>query len=233
MHFNHEITPVNKVFLHSALTLLILQGCGPSFQVIPLVGEGPEVINLLQEKEEAKATSETVVVIEHFYRAINKRQHNGMWSLLTSDTRMALDDLADALDTNGKQLLRTRMFPLDTMGDKSRRVSLASLFLVDKPIKFEAATKPGPADNSAKVVVRNAAGNSRTVTLNRERGEWKIHHTDFSKLPPAIDRTPRLLPWDKRDWTEKPLNPPEKKEQPKEKTAPKNEPSKQTQDLDF
>ena len=236
MLFKPEITRVNRTIINVTLAIFLLQACGPSFQVLPLVGEGPEVVSLLNAKDGAKATAETVVVIEHFYRAVNNRKHNSMWALLSSDTRMELDDLADALDTNGKQLLRTRMFPLDDAGDKSMRVSLSTLFLVHKPISFEAKTTPGPADSSAKVIVKNAAGKSRTVNLQRERGEWRIHHTDFSKLPAAVDENPRLLPWDKLTCTNQPPRtaaPTPKKETQKNTAEPKTAPTKKKSDLDF
>ena len=163
----------------------------------PLHGEDDDVLAMMGATQKDLLVPEPVRAVEEFYRALWNGQAQGVWKRLTTDTRIKLDELATLLDSNGKALLQTREFPNAADGNKAMRVSLAALFLVRRPTSFRAMTVPKEEETAAFVVVKNRRGAERTVELRRERGGWRIHQTDFSKLPPAQDLKPKLLPSDK------------------------------------
>jgi hypothetical protein len=215
-----------------ALTGLLLGACGPNFTVEPLIGEDPAILALLEVSDTDLEVPETVASVERFYRALWTNQSSVTWSMLSRDTRGALDTLALTLDTNGRSLLQTRMFPR-LNGKGTLKVSLAALFLVRRPIRFTQEAPPTPSDDAAVVIARNKMGETARVSLRRERGTWMIHHPEFKTLPPTVDLKPRLLPQDRRTKPVVPTAPepadvepttpdiePEEPEEPVEPTEP-------------
>lgn len=228
---------------------LIVGGCGPNFKMEPLTGEDAKILAMMGAKPADLSVPETVVMCERFYRALWSKRASNIWSFLSRDTRASLDKLAGKLDTNGRTLLQSQAFPKPG-GDKTQtvKVSLAAMFLVRRPVTFEALSKPVADAKKGEVLVINRLGIRRKVQLRRERGEWRIHHVDFAELPPAIDLRPKLLPQDRTPPTppptpkvdptpEAPAPTPEVQPKP-EPTAPKSPPADKSDerkkpDLDF
>ena len=183
------------------LSLLVLAAaCGPRFHIEPLVGEDAEIVAMIGASSGAPVHPETVDAVERFYRAVRSEHAAEIWALLTSDTREALDTLGALLETNGKDLLRSRVFPRPG-GAKGEtvKVSLQALFLVRRPVRFEAKGTPAPADVVAVVALANAEGERREVQLKREGGEWRIDYPalkDLPALPAEQDQRPKLIPDD-------------------------------------
>ena len=192
--------------LLAIFVLLSAVACGPSWKHQPLVGEDPEVLRLMGASPSDLEKPETVAAAESFYRALWSKSATGVWALLTEDSKTALNILAGQLDQNGKTLLNTRTFP--KAGGGTVRISLAALFMVRRPTRFEVAKTKG---EDATVTVRNGRGQERLITLKRERGTWKVHHTEFGDLPQAVSLRPVLLPQD----MPKPEPTPEPKPEPK------------------
>jgi len=184
-----------KTWLATVLLIAFSTGCGPSFTLQPLVGDDPEVLHLLGVSPESMETPATVSVVETFYRDLWSNNPDPIWTALTHDTQVELDRLATQVDTNGKALLQTRQFPR-VNGAGTLRVSLAALFLVRRPTRFEATAPLTASDTTASVRVTNRSNESRTVALRLERGQWKIHQTEYTTLPAARDLRPQLLPPD-------------------------------------
>jgi len=205
---------MSRNHLFGALAALLLTACGPTFTVEPLAGEDPEILTMIGVSAADLQTPETVAATEEFYSELWSARTQGMWELLSRDTRVALDALAQKLNTNGRAMLQSRLFP--KAGGGSKRVSLSALFMVRRPTSFRAAGKTTPASTDAEVLVSNRKGEQVKVKLHRERGAWKLHKTDFSKLPVAIDLKPKLLPQD----------------QPKPIPAPAPQPEPQDEDED-
>lgn len=166
-----------------------------------------------------------------------------VWSLLSKDSREVLDDLAaNKLDSNGRELVSSRRFPspAGTKGDTTM-VNLVALFLVPRPTVFRAITKPLPGDTTAVVEVLNQEGKRRHVDLRKERGEWRVHQVDYSRLPALPKLTASKLPHERTDTKtkEKPEKAPETKlDKTVEPTKPPAQGSKpssnrEEEDLDF
>lgn len=172
------------------------------------MGEDDEILAMLGAQAANLAVPETVATTQTFYRALWTRRASGIWTHLSRDTRAGLDRLAEKLDTNGRTLLHTQLFPKPNgKAGETLKVSLAALFLVRRPVSFEAVGQPGPDDDESAVLVANAQGEKRKVELRRERGEWRIHHPAFDELPPAIDLRPKLLPHDTQPEPEPGVDP--------------------------
>ncbi len=224
----YRLTPVVAVLLATA--------CGPNFTIEPLTGEDGAILAMMGSTATDLAVPPTVVTAERFYRSLWSKRASNIWSFLSRDTRAALDKLATRLDTNGRTLLQSQTFPKPG-GDKTHtlKVSLSALFLVRRPITFEQVTKPSKSATRAQVLVINRQGIRRKVELRRERGEWRIHHPDFTELPPAVDLQPKLLPQDKVS-SDTPVESPgrapdvESEEKPEDKptTEPKAPPARQS-----
>jgi hypothetical protein len=200
----------------------LLTQCGTGFQILPLIGDDPEIVQMIGASGGVTPTPDTVDAVERFYRAARSFDEGSMWKLLSQDTRQALNQLARKLDSNGKALLKHARFPALVDGKtKPLEVSLVALFLVRHPTSFRAVDTPGPAATSSTVLVSNSRGQHKQLVLRRERGLWCIHHPDFSMLPPAEDLRPKLLPQDQpKKAPAKALEPPP--EVPKE-ILPKKE----------
>lgn len=169
---------VIRLVLASAVLTL---GCGPRLEVHPLQGEDPEILAMLGARPQDLAVPETVRVVQRFHRALLEDPTGRGWDLLSRRTREALNRLAAPLMRTGRSVLATRCFPAP---GGPRRVDLVALFLVPRPVRFE-ARQGGTEDqpDRAQVAVRNAEGHSRLVNLVRERGEWRIDRADLGDLP--------------------------------------------------
>ena len=145
------------------------------------------------------------------------------------EARTVLDSLAaKELDSNGRELIASRRFPKPRAqkGD-TQMVNLVALFLVPRPTVFRAVTVPTPEDTTAVVEVLNQEGQRRLVDLRRERGEWRLHHVDYSKLPGLPKITTSKLPHERKMVTKK-ITAPAKKPEPQQPEPPAIEPDEKT-----
>ena len=180
--------------MRSALWIVpLLAACGPTFTLEPLLGDPTEVLELIEGSAMPTEPPETVAVVERFHRALVARgdgetsgSRGDLWPLLSEETQVTLDKLAGDVNTNGRSLLDSRRFPRPgaKTEDDRVRISLVPLFLVRRPMRFVAAPERSTQEQ-AVVVVTDRGGSKREVMLRRERGEWRIHQTDFSGVMAA------------------------------------------------
>lgn len=179
-----------------ALCALLTQ-CGTNFKIQPLVGEDPDIIQMIGASEGTAASSPTVRAVEQLYRAARSRNAAALWKLLTRDTRVALNALGRKLDSNGKALLKSGRFPVPGPPKTTiRSVDLVALFLLRRPVSFNALNTPDPAADRSAVSVGNSQGETRRIALRREEGVWRIHHPQFTQFPQAAVTKLLLLPQD-------------------------------------
>ncbi|HIA01357.1 MAG TPA: hypothetical protein EYN06_00120 [Myxococcales bacterium] len=206
----------------------LLTQCGTNFKIQPLVGEDPDIIQMIGVSEGTAASSPTVRAVEQLYRAARSRNTAALWKLLTRDTRVALDALGRKLDSNGKALLKSGRFPVPgTTKTAVRAVDLVALFLLRRPTAFKAVNEPNPAAVRSTVLVSNSQDETRRIVLRREEGVWRIHQPKFTKFPNASVTKLLLLPQDQ----------PKPKALPTQKKAPLKTPElsvpKKNSTLDF
>jgi hypothetical protein len=235
-----------------AFALSLTSACGTAFVITPLLGDPPEVGQILESPAAVSETPITVAAVERFYRALvvrseaiafearssGPRDSSGelrgggdLWPLLSSAAQEALDGVAGSIGSTGRALLQTARFP--RAGAKSAsdtvEVSLVALFLVRRPLRFR-ATDLAPAGNTSSVVVEARDGTKATVPLVFERGEWRIDHRDFSNVAAAatvrVGQLGRIAP--SVDPEDAPLDLPEAAPVEPEPTpeAPPNKPTR-------
>ncbi len=171
--------------------LPLLLACGPNVTLLPLVGDPPEITELLEGAALPSAPTESVAALEDFYRLLATDADDAAWTRLSEATQGALDQVARALETNGRAMLRTRRFPkpgapipsADGSPVPTVRVSPVALFLVSRPTRFRSVEEGA---DRAVVEVGNRAGTTRNVELVRERGEWKLQRIDYADISSAI-----------------------------------------------
>ena len=205
-----------------SLLLMSFIGCGPTFIHEPLTGEDPAVLAMLGVSAADLKKPETVAAVEKLHRALKTRQTSVIWMLLSKETRDTLDALASKhLQSNGRAMLTDRRFPTSDGANNTRLTNLVALYLVPRPIRFRAVTNPSASDTTAVVQVTNRKGQKRQLDLRRERGQWTLHHTDYSHLPVIPDIRPSQLPHERGTPKKKPVAPPAEK--PADAPAPESE----------
>jgi hypothetical protein len=170
-------------------TSLSAGACAPALTIEPLAGDPKEVFALLELPSEPAEAAETVVAVERFHRMLELGNAAGAWPMLTTETQARLDELAVRIGTSGRGMLERGRFPrpnpqATTDGPpETVTVSLTALFLVRRPVTFR--VEGASEGDVARVRVEGRSGESRTLELRRERGEWRIHRVAFDDIAAA------------------------------------------------
>jgi len=217
-----------RTFVIFVLLSALLMACGPSIRIIPLRGEGPEIVALIGEEGDLSDETPAVVSSKRLHRLLKRRQVASFWDLLTPQTKQSLEKLASHGEWNALEMLDSTRFtnPKDPEGP-SILVDVEALFFVREPVSFDAVGEESATKTQVNVRVQNGAGHERLLVLHRIADDWYLHHTDFTSLPAIPVKPVPLLPGKyqlkkSEAATPSPSNEPDVSEETAEKPLPKD-----------
>lgn len=147
-------------------------GC-PNTDIVPLVGEDPEVHELIGEADVDDPRSSPLGAARRLHQAIIQQDTDLAWSLLSSATREVLDARGEAIGTSGRELLDASTLP--GPGGSVRKVRFEDVLFVADLEGLELPAPPVAGDASATVVARSAAGRTVERRFVLEEGLWRLH----------------------------------------------------------
>ncbi|MGB0589056.1 MAG: hypothetical protein ACPGU1_05195 [Myxococcota bacterium] len=140
--------------------------------VVPLIGEDPEIAELLDEAPAATPASSPLAAARRLHQALVQNDVDLAWSLLSANTRDMLNAKGAVIGVGGRELIDASTLP-DASG-KVTRVKFDEVLFGGAIIELTAT--PSPSPNTGRAVVRMAtvegAFSERTFVL--DGGDWKL-----------------------------------------------------------
>lgn len=161
-------------------TLLLTTGC-PSPVVTPLLGEDPEVENLLGRAPEDDPRASALGAARRLHQALVQADTDTVWSLLAQATRKALDERGAAIATSGRELIDDSTLPAPN--GAVRKVRYESVFfgmnLIDLKDTGGKPTVEAKLGELRAITAVSRDGTEMVVDFVREPDGWKLHRTGF------------------------------------------------------
>lgn len=168
-------SPRSSLGLALALLVLGASGCA-NHQIVPLVGEDPEVAVLLGQDQTDDPRVSPMAAARRLHQALVQQDTETTWLLLSEATRRALDERGATVSTNGRELIDESTLP--GPGGTIRKVRFETLFF--GPRLFELQEVPGDASPDRRQIVAVSEDGEKTPLLFvREADGWKLEQTGF------------------------------------------------------
>lgn len=152
---------------------LLLVGC-PNREIIPLVGEDPEIAELLEQPPPESPASSPLAAARRLHQALVQNDTDLVWTLLAKPTRRALDERGASIGTNGRELLDASTLP--GPGGTVRKVRFETLLFGPEVADLNL----GPSDGAeATVFAVSKSGSVTELRLTREEDGWKLLKSSF------------------------------------------------------
>ncbi|MEZ4268404.1 MAG: hypothetical protein R3F39_18725 [Myxococcota bacterium] len=175
---NARLSPLVLVLL--ALTALtpagVFTACAHP-QIVPLIGEEPEIYELLGQSPEDDPRLSPLGAARRLHQALIQQDADIAWSLLAETTQRALDERAAAIGVSGRELLDASTLP--GAGGTVLKVRYEVIFfgpgLTD--LRLNAPVAEGADEATVEAV--NTSGDRLPRTFIRTRDGWKLHLLEF------------------------------------------------------
>jgi hypothetical protein len=157
------------------LLLLVLMapaaGCMQT-SIAPLVGEGPEILKLLDAEAPEDPATSALVAARRLHQALIQQDMELAWALLAAPTQEALDRVGSVVGMSGRELLDASSLPAP--GGSIQKVQFASILIGPKAIDLVASesTAGHQSRRVIKVVCSDGSGFERT--FERDDTGWKL-----------------------------------------------------------
>lgn len=170
---------VRCTLLSAALLCLYapLLGCTNS-NIVPLIGEDPEVAKLIEAPVADDPASSPVAAARRLHQALLQNDSELSWALLTDRTRQALNARADVIGVGGRELLDSSTLP-DATG-KVTKVRFDEVLFGGAIVDLALAQGPTPDTRRAVVRMVTREGKVLERTFALDGGDWKL---DYAPLP--------------------------------------------------
>ncbi len=159
-----------------SLALALLIGCA-SPEIVPLIGEDPEVYQLLGEAPPDDPRTSPLAAARRLHQALVQQDTETVWALLADGTRKALDERGAGIATSGRELIDESALP--GPGGTVRKVRYENIFFGPRLARLEAV----PADAAdgpgvqRKVIAIADDGERTELVFVREADGWRLLHT--------------------------------------------------------
>ena len=149
----------------------LLAAC-PSPVILPLVGEDPEVIALLQAPEVDDPASSPLAAARRLHQALLQRDTELAWTLLSDGTRHTLNARGTAIGVSGRELLDASTLP----GPAGRvmKVNFDEVLFGGAIIDLVLSPTPSPSKERAVIRMKTRDGHVSERTFVLEAGDWKL-----------------------------------------------------------
>jgi hypothetical protein len=148
-----------------------LWACGAT-TITPLVGEDPQVLELLDAAPPDDPSSSAIAAARRLHQALIQADMELAWTLLAQSTRTALDDLGKQSGMSGRELLDASSLP--AAGGSIRKANFATLLIGPRAVGLKQVSGTGSNDRQAEVQVQCADGSEHTRTFQRDDTGWKL-----------------------------------------------------------
>lgn len=159
-----------------ALLMTVVSGC-PRPDIVPLVGEDPEIIQLIGQAPPDDPSVSPLAAARRLHQALIQQDTELAWALLAVTTRAALDERGTAIGVSGRELLDASTLP--GAGGTIRKVRFDLIFFGPDVVDL-AGEEPG-AKGEPTAVLRaiSRQGQITERTFVREEDGWKLALTEF------------------------------------------------------
>lgn len=167
---------MRHALLLSALAALAFTAC-PNRDVVPLIGEDPEVYELLGARPPEDPTTSPLAAARRLHQALAQGDTEVVWTLLAIPTRRALDERGAVIGTSGRELLDASTLP--GPGGTIHRVDYGDVLFGPKVTRL-ALREPVPEGAREGIVYATSAdGGVTELRFVLEEDGWKLHRTTF------------------------------------------------------
>ena len=159
------------------LTTASLVAACPKPDIVPLIGEDPEISTLLGQQRAEDPGSSPLAAARRLHQALMQKDSELAWALLSSATRRALNSRGALIGVSGRELLDASTLP-DPAG-RATKVRFDEV-LFGGPI-VELSTGPEGAVNAKRATVHLIAkgGALHERTFVKDDEGWKLEHPSF------------------------------------------------------
>lgn len=162
----------NYSLLALALSAFVVACASP--EIVPLLGEDPEVGVLLGKSSDTDPRTSPMAAARRLHQALVQQDTETVWALLSEGTKKALDERGATIATSGRELIDESTLP--GQGGTVRKVRFETIFFGPRLASLEA----GPAQGStAKIVAVSEEGTKTELEFVRDADGWKLEQTGF------------------------------------------------------
>jgi hypothetical protein len=154
------------------LSLAITASACVHATVVPLIGEDPEIAQLLEEAPAATPASSPLAAARRLHQALVQNDVDLVWSLLGARTRDMLNAKGAVIGVGGRELIDASTLP-DATG-KVARVKFDEVLFGGVITELSQAQASGPDSKRAIVRMTTAEGRVSERTFVLDGGDWKL-----------------------------------------------------------
>ena len=156
--------------------IIAMTGCGPGAALQPLVGEGPEVFELMETDGSRRFDDAPTLTARHLFDLLESRQFSAAWPLLSKRTQEALQrDFARDGEEGDSQLL-------SRISRDTRSPTPTAILFGQRPTQltsYDPAGAPKPAPPTARaghalVFASGQDGVTTRVHMVYDGSKWQL-----------------------------------------------------------
>jgi len=171
------MTLSHKLLMSLALSTLL--GACASPEIVPLLGEDPEVGVLLGKSSADDPRSSPIAAARRLHQALVQQDTETVWALLSEGTRKALDERGTSIATSGRELIDESTLP--GSGGTVRKVRYETIFFGPRLADLKELPGEGPDGPGAirKVKAISEDAGETVVQFIHEADGWKLDQSAF------------------------------------------------------
>ncbi|TNF25295.1 MAG: hypothetical protein EP329_23330 [Deltaproteobacteria bacterium] len=170
---------MKRLLLSALFAATAALGACPDKQIMPLIGEGPEVYKLLEADAPDDPASSPLAAARRLHQSLMQDDAEMVWTLLAAPTRRALDERAATISASGRELIDASTLP--GPGGTVRKVRYESIFFGPHVIDLRDGKKTSQTPfGEGRVVLATSQDKTETeLVFVREEDGWKLLKTGF------------------------------------------------------
>jgi hypothetical protein len=155
--------------------MILISGC-PNHDLVPLVGEDPEVAKLLGTATPDTPKASAMAAARRLYLSLAQKDAQMVWALLAQPTRKLLNERAALIGVSGQELLEAGSLPQkDGIVLKVRFVDV--FFGANIKNLKQKAVGPDMGPDQRVLFAVSAKGRVTQLIFLREDGGWRLLRT--------------------------------------------------------
>jgi hypothetical protein len=151
-------------------------GC-PGSDIVPLIGEDPEIAQLLDREAPPDPRTSPLAAARRLHQALVQQDADVVWALLAAPTRRALDERGALIGTSGRELLDAGTLP--NPGGAVLKVRYDTVFFGSEVAHLVDAPEGEQKLGAWRLFAVSESGAKTDIFLLQEEDGWKLLKTDF------------------------------------------------------
>ena len=140
--------------------------------IAPLVGEGPEVLKLLDAEAPENPATSALVAARRLHQALIQQDMELAWALLAVPTQRALDKVGVAVGMSGRELLDASSLPAP--GGSLQKVQYASILIGPRAMDLVPSESTAGHESRRVIQIVCSDGAEYERTFERDDTGWKL-----------------------------------------------------------